>query len=359
MSGTTEAYYPPPESRGGWRWLGTPEEVRAVGGMDPAQLRLAAEFNALQASTTSSVVVIRHGWLVAEYYEVSALATTRYDVWSATKSFTSTAYGVLFGERRDVGLDTPVYEHIPEGHPLTDARKERITFRHLLTMTSGIPGESVGIGAVPTRTGVGPFEAALGFAPLWARRWGEERWASTLAAEPGTRWDYCDPAYAHLGIAFTHLAGMQMRDFMQERVLGPIGVESAVWDLQGVGTRFGPHTNAHTGVHLSARELARLGYLMLRRGAWAGRQLLPAAWVEEATRTSQDHNRSYGLGWWVNTAGTQWPSLPRDAFAAMGLHRNECHVVPSLDLVVARTGNGPISWAAEGFIGKVVGAVLD
>ncbi|MGH2368678.1 MAG: hypothetical protein ACRDI2_10795, partial [Chloroflexota bacterium] len=77
----------------------------------------------------------------------------------------------------------------------------------------------------PTRSGVGPFEAALGFAPCWARRWGEECWASTLAAEPGACWDYTDPAFAHLGIAFTHLAGQQLRDFMQERVFAPIGID--------------------------------------------------------------------------------------------------------------------------------------
>jgi CubicO group peptidase (beta-lactamase class C family) len=357
MRQTEEPVYPAPESRGGWRWLETPQAVREVGGMDAAALRLAAEAHALQTGTTASVVIVRHGWLVAEWHEVSALATTRFDVWSCTKSFTGTAYGLLFGDRLDAGLDAAAYDALPEGRPLTDARKAAITFRHLLSMTSGIPGESAGLAAVPTRTGTGPFEAALGFAPCWARRWGEERWASTLMAEPGTRWDYSDPAFAHLGMAFTRLAGRQMRDVMQERVFAPIGMESVTWDLQGVGTRFGPHTNAHTGVHVSARELARLGYLMLHRGRWAGRQVLPADWVALATRPSQAHNPSYGLTWWVNTTRRRWPSLPADAFAALGLHGNGCYVIPSLDLVVARTANGPISWADDGFIGRVAGAV--
>ena len=357
MRQAEEPEYPAPESGGGWRWLETPEAVREVGGMDAAALRLAAEAHALQTGTTASVVVVRHGWLVAEWHEVSALATTRFDVWSCTKSFTGTAYGLLFGDRQDVGLDAAVYDFLPEGRPLTDARKAAITFRQLLSMTSGIPGESAGLAAVPTRTGTGPFEAALGFAPCWARRWGEERWASTLSAAPGARWDYSDPAFAHLGMAFTRLAGRQMRDVMQERVFAPIGMESVTWDLQGVGTRFGPHTNAHTGVHVSARELARLGYLMLHGGRWAGRQVVPADWVALATRPSQAHNPSYGLTWWVNASRRRWPSLPADAFAALGLHGNGCYVIPSLDLVVARTANGPISWADDGFIGRVAGAI--
>ena len=358
-------YYPPPESNGGWRALLSPQEVRDVAGMDSRQLQLAAEFNALQSSTTSSLVVIRRGWLAAEYHEVSALATTRFDIWSCTKSFTGTAYGLLLEDSRQgrlpnglqVDLDTPAYDHIPEGHPLTDPRKARITFRHLLTMTSGIPGESTGIGAVPTETGVGPFEAALGFAPTKARRWPAPRQTGTLTAEPGTRWDYSDPAMAHLGIAFPHLAGREMADYLQERVFEPIGIQDLVWDRQGVGTRFGPHTNAHTGIHVSAREMARFGYLMLRRGRWAGQQIVPEWWLDLATRTSQDHNPKYGFTWWVNTSGTQWPALPRDAFAAQGLHCNLCYVVPSLDLVVVRLGSGPVNWAPDTFISRIAAAI--
>src|SRR5204863_9970146 len=106
-------------------------------------------------------------------------------------------------------------------------------------------------------------------------RWPQPRWASTLTAEPGARWDYSDPAMAHLALVFARVAKREMADVMQERVFGPIGVEQLVWDLQGVGTRFGPHTNAHTGIHVSARELARFGYLMMRQGRWGGRRSRP------------------------------------------------------------------------------------
>jgi CubicO group peptidase (beta-lactamase class C family) len=119
-----------------------------------------------------------------------------------------------------------------------------------------------------------------------------------------------------------------------------------------VGTRFGPHTNAHTGVHISARELARLGYLMLRRGSWNGRQIVPEAWIEKATRPSQALNQSYGYTWWVGAGRA-------DGYGARGLHANVLVVVPALDLVVVRLGNGPIAWSEADVIGKVVGAVVD
>jgi CubicO group peptidase (beta-lactamase class C family) len=360
-------YFPPPESRGGWRWLRDEREVREIGGMDPERLQFACEAHA-RFEASAALVIIRHGHLVAEWYENSAMATTRYDIWSCTKSFTGTAYGLLFDDSRhgrlpggrEVDLDSPAYDFIPEGHPLTDPRKARITFRHLLSMTSGIPGERHGIAAIPTETGVGPFEAALGRAQVRARRWPDGRRTDRLAAEPGTRWDYSDPAMAHLALAFAQITGREMHEVLQERVFDPVGIESLAWDLQGIGVDFiGPHTNAHTGIHLSARELARFGYLMLRDGAWVGGQLVPAWWQALATRTSQPHNPHYGFTWWVNTAGTLWPDLPTDAFAAMGYMSNRCYVVPSLDLVVARVGSGPGAWDEGGLIGGIVAAIAD
>lgn len=366
VSEDARTYYPPPESQGGWRWLQKPEEIRGIGGMDPVKLQLACEWNE-QFDSSSSVVIIHNGYLVAEWYDNWTLTATRFDIWSCTKSFTGTAYGLLFEESRQgrlpggrsVDLETLAYPLIPDGFPLSDPRKERITVRHLLTMTSGIPGEETGIAAIPTQTGIGPFEAALGRAPLYYRRWPAPRWAATLSTDPGTHWDYSDPAIAHLALIFHHVTGQEMSAFMQERVCSPIGIESLSWDRQGGGAGLiGPHTNAHTGIHVSARELARFGYLMLRQGMWNGQQILPAWWIELATHSSQEFNPSYGYTWWVNAPGTQWPGIPRDAFAASGYRCNRCYVIPSLDLVVVRIGSGPPSWDESAFVSTVADAVI-
>jgi CubicO group peptidase (beta-lactamase class C family) len=356
-----ERYYPPPESQGGWRWLREPEEVRSVAGMDPDRLDLVQrEQEVLHGGDSWGVVVIRRGYLVHEFYTFNVLTTTRFDIWSGTKSFTGTAWGLLLedsskdrlpgGQR--VELDSPAYTYIPEGYPLSDPRKEQITIRHLLTMTSGIPGESHGIWGIPTATGVGPFEHALGRAP---NRFG--KWADTLAAPPGTRWDYSDPAMAHLALIFAHVAGREMGDYLKERVFAPIGIEGLSWDVQGGSGCIGPHTNAHTGIHISARELARFGYLALHKGIWKGEQVIPRWWMEMATRASQDLNPAYGYTWWVNTAGIHWPGLPPDAFALSGYRWNQCYVIPSLDLVVARAGSGPPTADKHALIDGIVAAI--
>jgi len=361
-SSDTQTYYPPPESRGGWRWLKEPHEIRSHAEMAPEKLDLFGRTQGLLLGGDSwSIVIIRHGYLVKEFYTFNVLLPTRFDIWSGTKSFTGTAWGLLMDDGRQdklpkgsgIDLDGPVYPHIPEGHPLTDPRKERITVRHLLTMTSGIPGEKAGVVGIPTDTDRGPFEHALGRCP---NRNG--RWVDKLSAEPGTVWDYSDPAFAHLSLLFSKVAKMEMGEYLKERVFDPIGIENLSWDVQGGSGFIGPHTNAHTGIHVSARELARFGYLMLNTGMWSGRQLIPRWWMDMATRKSQGMNPSYGFTWWVNTDGIRWPGLPKDAFALSGYRSNRCYVIPSLDLVVARVGSGPPIWDEQDFIEGVVSAII-
>lgn len=361
---TDDAYVPPPESEGGWRHLADDDDaVRELAGMDPAVLALLEREHELLAGDSSyGIVIIRHGHLVRECYSFNVLTTTRFDTWSCTKSVTSTAWGLaledsrrgLLPDGRTVGLETPIYELIPEGHPLTDPRKAQITLGQVLSMTSGIGGELSAAHGSVTRTGEGSFEYALGLCP---NRYGFS--AATLSADPGTRWEYTDAGFSHLSLAFRHAVGREMADYLGERVLRPIGMHEASWGTQGGAGCIGPHSNAHTGFVVSARELARLGYLMLNRGRWGGEQLVPEWWVELATRSSQEHNPCYGYGWVVNTPGNGWPYLPSDAYTANGYRSNRCYVVPSLDLVVVRTGSGPAVWDEAFLLERVLSALLD
>jgi CubicO group peptidase (beta-lactamase class C family) len=366
--GATDSY-PAPESNGGWRVLAGADEVRELAGMDLPALAPARAWNA-QHGVASSIAIVRRGYLVAEWYENGTSPDTQFNIHSCTKSFTGTAYGLLFdaarrgvlGEDRRVDLDTRAYAHIPEGYPLTDPRKEGITLRHLLSMSSGIPGESTGIFGVVTEPDVNAFEAALGRFPLRGREVPGDLWSSRLAAEPGTRWDYSDPAFAHLSLAFAHITGRELADFMQERVFAPIGIENLAWDTLGIDDgRIGRHTNPFSGIHISARELARFGYLMLRGGAWEGKALVPPWWLDLATRSSQSYNPYYGLTWWVNTQATLWDGVPPHTFAALGYNTNLCCVIPSLDLVIVRIGAGPTQsteFIAGPFLAAIAAAVI-
>ncbi len=357
-----ESYYPPPESAGGWRRCKNDEEVRKLVGMDPQALDQVGRVTEALYGGPWVLLVIRHGYLVREWFGVPAMPQTTYDLWSSTKSATGIAYGLLLDDSRNhrlphnaqIDLDSKAYSFIPEGYPLTDPRKANITIRQLLTMTSGIPGEGHGLVGLQVTPGGGEFEIALG---RQQDRLGAS--AAKLYAAPGEGWDYSDAAFSHLSLIFKHVTGQEIGDVMKTRVFRPIGIENSSWDLEGGGGNIGPHTNAHSGLHLTGRDFARLGYLLLHEGAWKGKQIVPKWWIDLATKSSQSLNPSYGYTFWVNTDGKLFPGVPKDAFAFMGYATNRCYVVPSLDLVVVRLGYGPTPIGpVEIPLGSIVATVL-
>lgn len=357
-----ETYFPPSESAGGWRACQNDEEVRSLGGMDPQRLNLIKDQQLQVFQGPWSIVIIRHGYLVAEWFGVPTMPHTTFDVWSCTKSATGVAFGLLLDDslhhklphNAEVTLDTPLYDFVPEGKPLSDPDKQDIKLRHALTMTSGIAGESRGVMGLAVSPRRGEYEFALGKEP---NRFGIS--AAKLTGQPGSVWDYSDAAFAHLSLFFSHAAGREISGYMKERVFDPIGMEDVSWDWQGGSGHLGPHTNAHSGLHLSARDFARLGYLLAHDGRWQDRQIVPRSWIQLATRSSQELNPSYGYTFWVNAGGVLWPTAPRDAFAFRGYGANRCYIVPSLDLVVVRVGDAPPNWGEESLLPAVLAAVLD
>jgi CubicO group peptidase (beta-lactamase class C family) len=353
-------YFPPGESAGGWRRCLTDIEVRDHAGMDPKRLKLIAQTQSQLYGGPWAIAIIKSGHLAGEWFGTLSLPNTTFDIWSCTKSMTSLAFGLLFEDSRagvlennqTIDLESAAYDFLPEGFPLSDERKRAIRIKHLLSMTSGIPGESLGLLGIPIAPGGGEFEFALGHASG-----SFNGSAARMLAAPGEMWDYSDAAFAHLSLIFSRVAGKEIHSSMQERLFTPIGVGSVGWDLRGGAGHIGPHTSPGFGLHMSARDLARVGYLMAHRGKWEGKQILPEWWIDASTQSSQELNRSYGYGIWVNTDGVQWPDAPRDAFALQGYGANRCYVVPSLDLVVVRLGYGPPNWGEGSLLPAVLRAI--
>jgi CubicO group peptidase (beta-lactamase class C family) len=299
---SSDTYYPAPEVGDGWRRCRNDEDIRSKAGMDPQRLNLIGQTHAQLYGGPWAIAIVKNGYIVREWFGTLTLPNTTFDVWSCTKSMTAIAFGLLFEDSRNgklpgehkIDLESAAYDFIPEGLPLTDPRKSEIKLKHLLSMTSGIPGESLGSLVLPVAEGCGEFEFALGKEPS---RYGAS--AGTLTAEPDKVWDYSDAAYAHLALIFARVAGREIRDFVEERIFEALGIRNVGWDFQGGSGHIGPHTSAGIGLHLSSRDLARVGYLMAHRGRWEGKQLVPEWWIELATQSSQQVNSSYGYGFWV------------------------------------------------------------
>ena len=361
LNSKVSQHFPLPESEGGWRFLDKEIDKSAASNINYDQLNQAIEeYKLFFENVASGIIVIKDGLLVKEYYSFMTLPGSRFDVWSCTKSFTGIAWGLLLEESKNgtlpnniqVNLDSFAYSFLPESFKITDKRKEKITIGHLLSMTSGIPGENQLVFGIPPRDNNGPFEHALGYQE---NRYGYK--TDKLVSEPGTIWDYSDPAIAHLSILFKIIMRREIHEYMQDIVFSRIGIENASWDVHGGGPFIGPHTSAHVGLHISARELARFGYLMMQNGKWGDDQIIPSIWVDKATKPSQTLNPEYGFTFWVNTHETRWPSLPKDMFSLEGYNSNRCYVIPSKELVVVRVGSGPNQWNEQLFVRQILKAI--
>jgi CubicO group peptidase (beta-lactamase class C family) len=330
-------YFPPPESKGGWRSLlpekGYPDveqkaKIRATAGVDWDKLAAAWEFNQAPEGSTS-LLVIRRGYLVGEWYK-GCDREKPFNIYSSSKGYTSVAFGMLLADSKagklaggkTLTLDTKVCtaDWLPEALPLSDPRKADITLRHLLTMTSGVGAERLPADA--------PFEGAMGKiegSPL-----------TKLKGTPGEVYNYSDANILHLVLLFNRVAGRDLLPYLKERLFDVIGIERVSWRQIGGKGKIGPLSEGYSGLQTNAREHARFCYLALHRGQWQGKQVVPANYYEFAW-TGTKAKPDYGALWWVFP---HHPDSPKDLVQTAGALNNHGYVVPSLDLVFVRLGNG-------------------
>jgi CubicO group peptidase (beta-lactamase class C family) len=331
-------YFPPSESKGGWRTLlpemGEPDteqksKIRSVAGVDWDKLASAWDLDRSVDGPTG-LFVIRRGYIVGEWYK-DCHRNKKFNIYSSSKGYTSVAFGMLLADReagklpgvKKLTLDTKVCaeEWLPQALPLSDPRKADITLRHLLTMTSGIAG-----GGPPPQA---PFEWGLGHTP--------ESKVAKLTGDPGTVFNYSDANIMHLVLLFKHVTGKDLFPYLEERLFSVIGMERYDWlQIGGGNGKIGPLSQGFSGLHTTPREHARFCYLALQRGDWDGRQIVPASYYDFIA-TGTKPNPQYGALWWVYP---HHPEAPKDMIQTAGFLNNHGYVVPSLDLVFVRLGEG-------------------
>lgn len=301
-------------------------------GIDPTKLRAAID--ALDRSLgehggAGSGFIVRNGCAIW----VGAESDRQYQIYSATKSFTSTVLGLLIQDGK-ASLD----KLAKDIDPGLAKQYPTVTLRHFATMTSGY--DSVG----------GSYEFdRLGRGDSW-----NPGPPAPPIFEPGKKFRYWDDAMMQFGSLLTKAAGKPLDRLFKTRIADPVGMTKWRWTENDTPT--GRVLCWTGGIHTSSRQLARFGHLFLNGGNWNGKQLVSASWIAQATTVqvpvtipNDELPRSrgsgiYGYNWWVNGVKPNgqrlWPSAPPRTFYANGLHTNVCIVVPEWNMVIART-NGP------------------
>ena len=260
-----------------------------------------------------SVLVLRHGRVIAEASFGAYDLGIRHVTHSAAKSVTALAVGMLEGEGR-LSLDAKVVDLFPEkATPLAKLLHRDLAVRHLLTMTSGVAFNE--LGSVTETDWVGRF---LDSAQLTA---------------PGATFFYNSMNTYLLSAIVRQVTGECLTDYLRPRLWEPLGIEGIHWERCPAGAEKGGW-----GLYIRLEDLAKVGQLVLQDGVWEGRRLVPEAFVRAATSKQAEvpagtGDFDYGYQMWVGRG--------RRAFLFNGLFGQNVAGFPDLGLLVASNAGNP------------------
>ncbi len=262
-----------------------------------------------------SLMLLRHGAVVAQGWWSPYAPEIPHVLFSLSKSFTSTAVGLAVTDGL-LSVDDPVLSFFPEDAPKKVSRNlAAMRVRHLLAMCTGHAEDTTGY--------------------LFKRRdgnWVKAFLALPVKYKPGTHFLYNTGATYILSAIAQKLTGKTILDYLGERIFAPLGIEGATWGTCPRGVNLGGF-----GLNVKTEDIAKFGQLYLQKGRWNGAQLLPEAWVEEATRWQVDNAPNPGPDWAQGYGYQFWRCQPQNVYRGDGAFGQYCIVMPDQDAVVAIT----------------------
>jgi CubicO group peptidase (beta-lactamase class C family) len=261
-----------------------------------------------------SFILVRHGRRIAQGWWTPYAPEHPHMLFSLSKSFTSTAVGLAVAEGR-LSVNDPVLPFFPEEAPAeVSDNLAAMRVRHLLSMVTGHAEDT-------TRY---LHEAQDG-------NWVKAFLARPVEHAPGTHFLYNTGATYVLSAIVQKLTGTTLLDYLQPRLFEPLGIEGATWETCPRGINTGGF-----GLSVKTEDIARFGQLYLLKGQWQGQQILPTAWVEEATARQVDNAPNENPEW-EQGYGYQFWRCRYNAYRGDGAFGQFCLVMPDQDAVLAVT----------------------
>jgi len=294
-----------------WR-TSTPEQQ----GMDSGLLAQMMEQIQSKQINLHSMIIVRHGTIVAEAYFQPKYATNLAEVYSVTKSIVSALVGIAIEQGSIDSVNHKVLDYFPDlSVANNDARKQAITIENLLTMSSGLDwSDDVNLEKIGQN-----------------QDWVKYVLDLPMAAAPGEQFTYNSGAPTILTAILRKTTGKSPWEFAQTNLFGPLGISDIYWETTPTGLEIGGW-----GIQMTPRDMAKFGYLYLRDGVWDGKQIVPASWVKASLekhidpKMESEKRSGYGYLWWLQTFG---------ASAAQGLGGQYILLLPAQDLEVVFTSD--------------------
>jgi CubicO group peptidase (beta-lactamase class C family) len=216
-------------------------------------------------------------------------------------------------------VDQKMVDFFPD-HPIAnmDVRKQRITLEHFLTMYDGLDWHENDYPYTDRRNTLGQMWVSKDTVQYVLDR--------PMVRDPGTEYFHNSGASILLGGILEQATGQDVYSFARKYLFDPIGIGDVHWERTT-----GNHYHTDGGLHMTPRDMARFGYLMLNQGTWDGKESVSSEWVNRSTST-HFQGRRIGFGYhWVTFPGT-------GIYAAAGHYEQWIYVIPEADMVVVFTG---------------------
>lgn len=269
-----------------------------------------------------SLMLLRHGKVVAEGWWKPFRPDHKRYLYSLSKSFTATAVGLAISDGL-LGIDDRVVSFFPDDLPATISDNlAAMRVCDLLTMTTGHA----------TDTTPALFTPGL-------VNWVQAILALPVDHAPGTHFVYNSGATYLLSAIVQGRTGRTLLDYLSERLMAPLGIVDATWDACPRGIHVGGW-----GLSITTEAIARFGQFCLQRGLWNGKQLVPASWIDAATSAQVPNNgvdRQNEPIDWQQGYGYQFWRCRHNAYRGDGAFGQYCIVMPDKDAVLAITSESP------------------
>lgn len=283
-------------------------------GIDPAGVLAFVDAVEQKVGGLHSFMLLRKGQVAAEGWWAPYAPQHPHMLFSLSKSFTSTAVGLAVADGK-LTVEAPVVSFFPEYLPAkVDDHLAAMRVKHLLSMSTGHDKDTTG----PTR------QAADG-------NWVKSFLALPVEHEPGSKFVYNSAATYMLSAIVQKLTGSKVVEYLRPRLFEPLGIQGQTWETCPRGINTGGW-----GLNVKTEDIARFGQLYLQKGEWEGRQVVPQAWVAEAT-SKHISNGDNPNSDWAQGYGYQFWRCRHGAFRGDGAFGQYCVVLPEQEAVLAIT----------------------
>lgn len=305
-----------------------PVSSPAAEGLDQKKID-SAYLKAKELGFVDALLVIRNGKLVAENYYNGYDADKGHQIWSCTKSFMSAIVGIAVNSGLIESVDKKIMDYFPEyAYSGMDSRFYDITVKHLLKMSMGIDNEENNL--IPV---------------VQTNDWLYQTFRLPLMFDPGQKFRYNSLETHLLSAIITKVSGKSAREFAEETLTRPMGIDIIDWKKDPKGYNTGGYD-----IYMKPRDMAVFGYIYLNGGKISNTQIVPEDWIDASIARTWTNNGiqwgpltdyNYGYLWWLGKINGN------NMFMAMGMGGQFIINFPDLDLIVVTTTNKDITWDNE------------